>query len=338
MFKKWIILCFILVAWALLVTACGSQAATTTLQPSQPPEPTVPVVMSPTLMITMSAPPEPTSVPPPIDADPGDTWTRPADGMTMVYVSAGQFEMGSKDGDSDEQPAHTVTLDGFWIDRVEVTNAQFVAFLNVRGNQTEGGETWFDLEDEDCLIELVGGEYRPKEGYADHPVIEVSWYGAEAYCKWAGGRLPTEAEWEYAARGPEGYTYSWGDVFDCTKGNFDDETIINRYVVPGGEGCDGFDRTAPAGSFPGGASWCGALDMSGNVWEWVNDWYVSDYYNRSPGENPPGPESGTSKVLRGGSWDVNSEYDLRAANRYSSGSSISYSYVGFRCVVVAPGQ
>jgi len=120
--------------------------------------------------------------------------------MVMIYVPAGEFEMGSTQGDSDEQPVHTVALDGFWIDRTEVTNAQFAAFLNDQGNQTEGGAAWREFERVCCPIERAGNEYRPQSGYADHPVIEVRWYGAAAYCEWVGARLPTEAEWEYATR------------------------------------------------------------------------------------------------------------------------------------------
>ena len=130
----------------------------------------------------------------------------------MVYVPGGTFQMGSTEGDDDEQPVHEVTLDGFWIDKYEVTNAQFVAFLNEKGNQEENGEEWLELEDVDCNIELTGGEFRPKNGYADHPVIEVSWCGARAYAEWVGGRLPTEAEWEKAARGIDGQTYPWGNA------------------------------------------------------------------------------------------------------------------------------
>ena len=173
------------------------------------------------------APPEPTEVrdEAPTEAPPirsvgsletpaaslGVTSTRPDDDMVMVYVPAGEFEMGSTEGDSHEQPVHTVVLDAFWIDRTEVMNAQFAHFLNEEGNQREGGVMWLDLDDEACLIASSGGEFEPKTGYGGHPVIEVSWYGAQAYCDWAGARLPTEAEWEYAARGPEASVYPWGD-------------------------------------------------------------------------------------------------------------------------------
>ena len=279
-----------------------------------------------------------------------DTWVRPADGMVMVYVPAGEFEMGSDDEDvdnvlplcneytgdcerewfGDEQPKHSVALDAFEIDQTEVTNAQFAVFLNERGNQEEGGVTWLDLDAEYCPIERVGGEFRPKSGYADHPVVEVSWYGAAAYCEWAGARLPTEAEWEYAARGRQGAVYPWGDEFDCSRGNFDDERQVNDYVVPGGEGCDGYDRTAPVGSFPAGASWCGALDLAGNILEWVADWFDADYYERSPTHNPLGPEEGDHKVLRGGSWGDDPVY-VRGAMRWIGRPIGRVDDGGFRC-------
>jgi formylglycine-generating enzyme required for sulfatase activity len=262
----------------------------------------------------------------------GTAWTRSVDEMVMLYVQAGEFQMGSDmsdpDADEDEFPQHPVTLDSFWIDQTEVTNAQFAAFLNEQGNRTEGGVTWLDLENKDCLIERLDGEYGPKSGYADHPVIMVSWYGAAAYCEWAGARLPTEAEWEYAARGPQGFIYPWGDDFDCSRGNFDDETQLDEYVVPGGAECDGYMRTAPARSFPNGTSWCKALDMVGNVWEWVADCY--GVYPSAAQANPTGPKEGDHKVLRGGGWGLN-QRTVRAADR-SYGTPIDrYDSVGFRC-------
>jgi formylglycine-generating enzyme required for sulfatase activity len=243
--------------------------------------------------------------------------------MVMVYVPGGTFQMGSSEGDSgahdDEFPQHTVTLDDFWIDQTEVTNAQFAAFLNDQGNQTEGGTTWLELEDEYCLIEQVEGQYRPKSGYADHPVIEVSWYGADAYCGWVGAQLPTEAKWEYAARGKQGYIYPWGnDAPTCERAQ--------------GE-CSG--RTVPVGSLPDGASWCGALDMAGNVWEWTADWY-GDYPSGAQ-TDPTGPADGGPKVLRGGGWRHDWGY-VRAAGRGYNAPSGRVSYIGFRCAGVAPGQ
>ena len=260
----------------------------------------------------------------------GDTWARPADEMVMVYVPAGEFDMGSSVGDSDEQPVYAVELDGFWIDRTEVTNAQYARFLSEKGIQEEDGMTWLDTGDEDSLIARSGDVFEPKAGYGDHPVIEVSWYGAHAYCEWAGVRLPTEAEWEYAARGSDGNDYPWGNEFDCSLGNFDDEITQDDYVVlPGGVGCDGYDRTAAVGSFPGGASWCGALDLAGNVWEWVADWYGD--YPPGPQVNPAGPSGGRTRVVRGGSW-VDDPISVRGANRSKYSPDAAYYFNGFRCV------
>jgi formylglycine-generating enzyme required for sulfatase activity/tetratricopeptide (TPR) repeat protein len=299
------------------------------------PTPTVTVASTSTSTPTATSSPE--SVPglPPANASLGDTWTRPrpADGVVMVHVPGGTFPMGSDEDDVDdalqlcneyyddcerswfeeELSVHDVALDAFWIDRTEVTNAQYAAFLNKRGNQEEGGVAWLDLEDEDCLIEQRGGEFEPKSGYADHPVIDVSWYGAAAYCEWAGARLPTEAEWEYAARGEQGNQYPWGSA--------DSTCDLAQY-----SGCSG--STVPVGSLPDGASWCGALDMAGNVWEWVAGWY-GDYPSGSQ-TNPTGPEMGEYRVLRGGSWYI-SPSALRCATRgrYRPGSVRDN--VGFRC-------
>ncbi|RLD03963.1 MAG: hypothetical protein DRI56_11795 [Chloroflexota bacterium] len=253
----------------------------------------------------------------------GDTWTRPTDNAEMIYVPAGEFMMGSGENDpygrDDEKPQHKVTLDAFWIDKYEVTNAQYTAFLNAQGNQEEGGRTWLEIESEYCLIEEVEGQYQAKEGYANHPVVEVSWYGARAYAEWVGGRLPTEAEWEYAARGPEGSIYPWSNQRPTCK--------LAQYA-----GCSG--DTISVGSLPDGANWVGAMDMAGNVWEWVNDWYGENYYSQSPSENPNGPTSGEDRVLRGGSFYGNAEC-MRCARRGGYYPDEGGSLIGFR-VVTSP--
>jgi len=286
----------------------------------------------------------------------GDTRVRSTDGMTMIYVPAGTFEMGCDDDQIDEimracvaiegddprycrrehyetaQPAHSVTLDAFWIDRTEVTNAQFVAFLNEKGNQVEENVHWFE-PGKYGLIEQMDDTYRSKNGYADYPVIEVSWYGAKAYCEWIGGRLPTEAEWEYAARGPNSSIYPWGDAFDGTLVNFRDAsfTFQDHGAEHGYD--DGYARWAPVGNYPAGASWCGACDMAGNVWEWVDDYWDGTYYARSPEHNPPGPDAGDLRIARGGSW-FDPGYRVRSSGRKGlSPSSRRMHWVGFRCVV-----
>ncbi len=233
----------------------------------------------------------------------------------MIYVQGGTFLMGSNESD-DEKPIHKVYVKDFYMDKYEVTNAQFCKFLNEKGNQTEGGAEWLDIKDEQCKIVKQGSKYGPVSGYDNHPVIEVSWYGANAYANWAGKRLPTEAEWEYAARGgnkSKGYTYSGsndvGSVawYDGNSGN----------------------KTHPVGTKQ--SNELGLYDMSGNVWEWCADWYASDYYSNSPYENPTGPASGDYRVLRGGSWD-NDAYRARCANRGDYYPHHSFSTVGFRCV------
>ncbi len=168
--------------------------------------------------------------------------------------------MGSEEGDEDEQPVHEVTLDAFWIDRTEVTNAQFAGCV-ADGACQPPSETSSSTRD----------PYYGNDEFADYPVIYVSWNDASEFCEWAGGRLPTEAEWEYAARGPESFTYPWGNNGPSTS-------LLNFDTNVG--------DTSEVGSYPDGASWVGALDMAGNVWEWVNDWYDSGYYQNSPGENP----------------------------------------------------
>jgi formylglycine-generating enzyme required for sulfatase activity len=224
----------------------------------------------------------------------------------MVYVPAGEFLMGSTDGDpeagDDEKPQHTAYLDAFWIDQTEVTNAQFRKCVEAGRCQAPTTCDW--------------GEPTYNDGSkADHPVVCVDWNQANAYCQWAGARLPTEAEWEKAARGEDGRTYPWGDSTPaCNKAQY--------------HGCDG--HSVPVGSTVAGASPYGALGMAGNVWEWVADWYNSDYYTNSTANNPKGPNSGAFRVLRGGSW-----YDLwdnvRAADRnYGNPSSRSKAF-GFRC-------
>jgi formylglycine-generating enzyme required for sulfatase activity len=248
----------------------------------------------------------------------------------MVLVPAGEFQMGCDDGNpnedcySDEQPLHTVYLDAYTIDKYEVTNAQYAEFLNVMGNQEEGGDTWLDADDGNVRIHESGGVWQVDSGYENHPVVEVTWYGARAYCQWRGKRLPTEAEWEKAARGSsDTRMYPWGNEDpDCSRLNY------FHYDGSSYEYCVG--DTTPVGSYPTGASPYGAMDMAGNVWEWVNDWYDGDYYSSSPYENPPGPASGSYKVLRGGSfssgWNI-----VRVAYRYDDFAVISFARDGFRC-------
>jgi len=267
----------------------------------------------------------------------GDIWTRPADGMVTVYVPAGEFEMGSDDdevdyalqlcndyfGDcerewfEDEQPIHTVALDGFWIDQTEVTNGQYRRCVEAGACDppAESGSSTHD-------------SYYGHSAYDDYPVIYVSWHQAAAYCAWAGARLPTEAEWEYAARGPQGRVFPWGDAFDGTWLNYCDANCEEDWADETVD--DGYADTALVGSFLAGASWCDAQDLAGNVWEWVADWHDSDYYDRLPSQNPTGPSSGEYKVLRGGSWN-SVPHHVRSANRLGHDPDCTINLVGFRC-------
>jgi formylglycine-generating enzyme required for sulfatase activity len=247
------------------------------------------------------------------------TMVSDVDGMVMVYVPPGTFLMGSTSYDpdafDDEFPQHEVNLDGYWIDKTEVTNTMFAIFLNEEGNQSEDGVMWFDSDDKDSRIWNSNGEWEAMREYARHPVVDVSWYGAKAYCQWVGRRLPTEAEWEKAARGEDGRIYPWGNrLSDCVLANYHD--------------CKG--GTGDVGLHPDGVSPYGALDMVGNVWEWVVDWYSLDYFESSPLDNPQGPSSGSSHVGRGGSWYSNPIY-LRAATRRSYTQRRTVDDTGFRC-------
>jgi formylglycine-generating enzyme required for sulfatase activity len=253
----------------------------------------------------------------------------------MVTVRAGEFQRGCDDRKPDEscssgeQPLHTVHLDEYAIDKYEVTNAEYAEFLNAEGNQVEGGVTWLEAGSSWSRIHDTNGDWEAEEGYENHPVVTVTWYGARAYCEWRGKRLPTEAEWEKAARGAsDTRIYPWGDENpDCSRLNYKDAT--EGYCV---------DDTTPIGSYPSGASPYGALDMAGNVGEWVNDWYDDDYYDTSPDSNPSGPSSGFGKVVRGGSW-FTPQVRARTAYRYRSGGpNANYKNVGFRCAGAAPGE
>lgn len=237
--------------------------------------------------------------------------------------------MGNANGEDDEKPVHKVYLDRYYIDQTEVTNAMYAAFLNDQGNQEQGGVFWLNATGENALVMENGARWVPVSGFDDHPVVEVSWYGAHAYCVWRGARLPTEAEWEKSARGAEGSLYPWGEEFNGLKANFCDTNCTQDWANHAYN--DNYARTAPVGSFLDGASPYGILDMAGNAWEWVEDWYSSDYYSQSPGRNPLGPEAGAYRILRGGSWS-DSDFDLSAANRNGWGlPEFSSNNVGFRC-------
>jgi serine/threonine-protein kinase len=239
------------------------------------------------------------------------------DSSVMVKVPAGEFTMGSdaSDANRDEKPVHRVYLDEYWIDKYEVTNRQYRKFCDATGRS----------HPPDPDFRGMSGYFT---GYPDYPVVCVSWDDAKAYCDWAGKRLPTEAEWEKAARGTDGRKYPWGNSEPTgSRCNLADRNA--EFSWSDKKADDGYARTAPVGSHPAGASPHGLLDMAGNVWEWCADWYGKGYYGRSASNNPQGPSTGSARVLRGGSWRGNARI-LCAANRFWFGPSYRFDDCGFR--------
>ena len=226
---------------------------------------------------------------------------------SMVLIPAGQFTMGRDDAVPDEQPTHRVSLDAFYIDRYEVTVAQYAKFV----------------EREDSEPPFLWQEARrgPND---ENPVLGVDWHDAAAYCRWAGKRLPAEAEWEKAARGTDGRIYPWGnDPPTPAHANFGHETT------------KGYAALAKVGSFEEGKSPYGVYDLAGNVWEWVADRYDEHYYQHSPEQNPRGPTTGPLRALRGGAWN-SAPTVLASTNRNANVPSARRSDVGFRCAQDAP--
>jgi formylglycine-generating enzyme required for sulfatase activity len=211
--------------------------------------------------------------------------------------------MGSENSYDDEKPVHTVYVDGFQIGKYEVTNRQYYQCVKARI----------------CIGTAYG------EGRGLHPVVSISWYDAKTYCEWVGGRLPTEAEWEKAAswnaETQTKFVYPWGDTIDCSLANYKGDCDING--------------TTEVGVYESGKSPYDAYDLAGNVWEWTADWYDEKYYSISPLENPLGPDSGSYRVLRGGSW-TNGNNDARSALRFRGVPSVTHDSVGFRCACDLP--
>jgi formylglycine-generating enzyme required for sulfatase activity len=263
---------------------------------------------------TATVTPEPPTPTPTLGV--GSTRMREKDSMVMVYVPAGDFQMGSEEGVSDEQPVHKVTLDSFWIDRTEVSNAQYARC--VKDGKCDQPLT---------LASNTRSSYYGDKQFDNYPVIFVNWDDAANYCDWVGGQLPTEAQWEYAARGPENRVYPWGYAFDGRKLNYCDVNCQFGHADKAVN--DGYADTAPVGSYPSGASWVGALDMAGNVWEMVADRYGHGYPS-GPQDNPRGPSSGQDHVKRGGAWDA-AFYYVTTAVRLGLGSNERGGGIGFRC-------
>ncbi len=295
------------------------------------------ILTAPTATVT-PAPPSPSPLPSPSPTDTpapafgiGSTEISEKDGMVMVYIPADEFLMGAAGADTlagdDEKPQHTVYLDGFWMDRTEATSAMFKRFVDETGYATDAqksgqgyfwsGSAWVAVKSADW--QHPGGPTTSITGQDNYPVVQVSWNDAAAYCRWVGHRLPTEAEWEKAARGSDDRLYPWGDAApDSTRLNF------NRVV----------GDTTEVSHYPSGASLYGALDMAGNVWEWVANFYSETYYSAAPDRNPGGPASGRGHIRRGGSWASSHETELvyvtttyRLWNNPSSRTDVT----GFRC-------
>lgn len=228
----------------------------------------------------------------------------------MVFIKGGKFLMGSREeaGEFDEKPAREVTINAYFIDLYEVNNERYQKFVQATNWHRQEIMVFFD--DISVLFD-------PKL-----PAVGVSWFDANAYCEWSGKRLPTEAEWEHAARGEDERQWPWGD-----------ESLEGYANVRGEE--DGFTYTAPVGSIEAGRSPFGLYDMSGNVVEWVFDWYNEFFYKEGQVTLPKGPEEGLAKVIRGGSWD-NSVHDARTTKRAAVAPFRKEATIGFRCAMDAP--
>jgi formylglycine-generating enzyme required for sulfatase activity len=244
--------------------------------------------------------------------------------VEMKYIEGGTYSMGciseSHNCYGDEYPVHAIQVESFQMSTYEITTKQYCAFMNERGVDKDGnikGVSYIDVNDSDCPIQFLSTKgFFPKSGKADYPVTEVTWKGAKAFCEWIGGRLPTEAEWEYAARGgkkSKNYKYAGSN-------NIED---VAWYERNSSKTCHPVGQKAP--------NELGLYDMSGNVWEWCRDWY--GFYEEQT-ENHSGPESGFERILRGGSMNMD-DWNCRVTNRSSKAPEFTYNYFGFRCVIPA---
>jgi serine/threonine-protein kinase len=296
--------------------------ATFTVGPTDTP---LPQAASTPIPLTITAAPAQADVPP----TGADQWTSPKDGMTLIRIPAGEFIMGSTASPWPfEAPVHTVMLDEFWIDQVPVTNAMFEKFVEETGFRTQAEQAgWGYVSPGQNEVKTNGADWRHPtgpnssiDGKGDYPVVQVTWDEARQYCAWAGRRLLTEAEWEKAARGDDGRLYPWGNEIDCAHANYSD--------VAGASYCTG--EVTSVSQYPQGASPYGVLDMAGNTWDWVSDWYQSDYYSVSPSTNPTGPSAGERRVHRGGAW-YNFNLQVQAPYRYGNPPDWAFGSVGIRC-------
>lgn len=299
-----------------------------------------------------------TAAPRPIEAG------RLVDGVPMVRLPGGTFEMGNPRGDGypadGEAPIHPVSLRPFWIDTTAVTNEAFARFADATGYRTAseifgwsfvfGGLLPEDVEDTAAVAaapwwrQVFGADWRHPEGphssiagRSDHPVVQVSWNDAAAYASWTGKRLPTEAEWEYAARaGLDGFAYPWGP--DREPGGEHRMNVFQGRFPSDNTAADGYLGTAPVRAYAPNAY--GLYEMTGNVWEWCADWYDPGYYAASQVDDPPGPRRGTRRVYRGGSYLCHDSYcyRYRVDSRSSSTPDSAAGNVGFRCVADEPAR
>lgn len=306
-----------------LIRFLPSPGAAPTREPSATIKPTVQLTASLTEAVILPAVTEETSSPteaPSATSIPTETLTPTSSaplpeitdekGAVMVLVPAGKFVMGTLRGDLDERPVHSVYLDDYYIDKFEVTNALYE--LCVRAGVCKAPVK---------SDSYTRSSYYGNPAYDDYPVVYVDWNMAKTYCEWRGAHLPTEAQWEKAARGTDERIYPWDKGLDCQKTNYTD-----RAACTGG--------TTKVGSYESGKSPYGVYDMAGNVWEWVGDWYSETYYKSSPPSNPPGPDFGRARVGRGGSW-TRTEGEIRSANRINYAPAYYNFDLGFRCATSA---
>jgi eukaryotic-like serine/threonine-protein kinase len=352
MFKHGLVIIFM----AILLSGCLETSvpinteivpSTTVVMPADTPIPPTSTPLPPTLTslspTTTSIPPTNTPIYPTLPSDPskiplaGSTSIRKADHMAMVYIPAGEFIMGSSNNEpgsqANEKPQHNVYLDAYWMDQTEVTGSQFRKFVEANDYQTTAefkGQAFAFVESKGEWQLVDGANWMHPFGpdsnaTNNHPVVQVSWQDASSYCEWVGGSLPSEQQWEKAARGTDGRIYPWGDTFDGTKLNYCDSLCGGDQTFT-----DGFKYTSPVGSYPSGASPYGIYDMAGNVWEWTADWYKGSYAGKLSAQDAANP----SRVLRGGSWN-HDKGGMRTAYRLLAPSVTVVDNFGFRCVVQA---
>jgi formylglycine-generating enzyme required for sulfatase activity/CHAT domain-containing protein len=241
--------------------------------------------------------------------------------IPMVLITAGPFTMGSNKGRPEERPAHQVTLSDYYMDLYEVSNKAYRSCIQAGACKNPRDKTSPSHSD-----------YFTNPKYDNYPVINVTWEQADTFCKWRGGQLPTEAQWEKAASGPKGSLYPWGNSVSGNAGDFANFCDKNcTYGAPDSRFDDGYEDLAPVDAYPEGVSPYGIYNMAGNVWEWVADYYDAGYYAKSPAVDPLGPDSGTVRILRGGGWHL-SLVDLNTIRRTSNSPTLYNDYIGFRCV------